>query len=104
MFSWIICNTSPFHLRLFTLILGIIYLGFDHSRPAIAYPPLLACPSRDVEPRKNIMSVELAIKRELAYQRKMATLQMQTPVDSRETPTPFKVKVHWLLHDAAFNN
>ncbi|XP_042500306.1 uncharacterized protein LOC122078402 [Macadamia integrifolia] len=48
--------------------------------------PLLDDPSCGTEPIRKIMSIELAMKRELAYRRKMEGLSLRTPGNSRQFP------------------
>nr|DAD34974.1 TPA_asm: hypothetical protein HUJ06_005614 [Nelumbo nucifera] len=52
--------------------------------------------------KENIMSLELAIRRELAYRRKMETLRLHSSSDCKQAPTTSQVRVQFLLHDACY--
>ncbi|XP_042511914.1 uncharacterized protein LOC122087021 [Macadamia integrifolia] len=58
--------------------------------PTTIGPPLLDHPSCSTELTKKIMSIELAMKRELAYRRKMEGLSFQTPSNSKQYPLRFQ--------------
>ncbi|KAJ4961634.1 hypothetical protein NE237_021544 [Protea cynaroides] len=58
------------------------------ENPTVPDPTLLEHPSSSAEPTKKIMSIELAMKRELAYRRKIELLSLKTPSNSRQAPLP----------------